>query len=514
MDNKGKPLSSIFKGWFDDIRVVEVICLAATYIVCARIGQIFAIEPSNVTPVWIPSGVMLALALKFGPSVWPGVFAGAFLGNIWAYFSTESFAAIFSAIASATMNGIGDVLAVVLCAQLIRYYANTQHILSSSRALAYFLFFGVLLGSILSALWGCGGLWLFGHVAGDAIGSVFMTWFLGDAVGVLTFTPFLLSWLYSEPRFDESSVVALVLATLYSVAITMIAFGLVELSELVSFSVYLPVPILFAVLFRYGQRLVFTVQLAVLSVAIYATWHSLGPFADESQIESLLKLQSFAAAFSLTLFFIAIFNLEKSVNERYLEQRAKELEQLYRKDQLTGLWNRYRIKECIKLELERRKREKVTPGILILDIDDFKKINDTYGHLEGDRVLASLSSLISGSIRDVDLAGRWGGEEFIVVISNTSIEGLNIVAEKLLNTIRDYEFIPGRKVTVSIGSTLAVAGDSELTLLDRADHALYAAKKSGKNRHHIETIGQSQQEELHRMQSRQTINQETTKLSG
>lgn len=505
MDKKAKPLTSIFKGWFDDIRVVEVFCLAATYIVCARIGQVFSIEPSNVTPVWIPSGVMLAIALKFGPSIWPGVFLGAFLGNIWAYFSTDSNSAIFSAVTSATMNGIGDVLAIVLCAQLIRHFAQTERVLSSNSTLSYFLLFGVFLGSLLSAIWGSGGLWLFGHIDSQAVATVFTTWFLGDAVGVLIFTPFLIAWLYAEPRFDELGSIALIVATAYSIAVTAIAFDIIQLSDFVTYILFLPVPILFAVLFRYGQRLVFTVQLAVLSVAIYATWHGQGPFVSESQIESLLKLQSFAAAFSLTLFFIAIFNLEKTVNERYLEKRAKELEELYRKDQLTGLWNRYRIKEFLKMAIDRLNRERAVPGILLIDLDNFKKINDNYGHIEGDRVLMSFAALISNNIRDVDLAGRWGGEEFIVIFSNTSISGLNVVANKLLNAVQNHDFGLADKVTASIGSTLAVAGDTELTLLDRADNALYKAKKNGKDQCYLETIGQNQLEELYRMESHDAI---------
>ena len=125
------------------------------------------------------------------------------------------------------------------------------------------------------------------------------------------------------------------------------------------YGIFALVPFLVAILFRYGQRLIFTVQVAVLSLAVIATWSGSGPFVAATTWESLIQLQSFAAAFSIILFLVAILNLEKSSNEAYLEKRTKELEELYRKDALTGLWNRYRIKEFLQLELERLKNKQI-----------------------------------------------------------------------------------------------------------------------------------------------------------
>ncbi|KZY67128.1 hypothetical protein A3738_05470 [Oleiphilus sp. HI0066] len=148
----------ISKAWLRDIRLSEVVVIATIYVVFARLGQTFAIEPSNVTPVWIPSGVLMAVALRYGPHIWPGVFLGAFLGNIWAYFSTKSFSTIFNAIASASMNGLGDVISIVVAAELIRHFARSEEILASQRTLAYYLFYGAILGPFASALFGSSGL--------------------------------------------------------------------------------------------------------------------------------------------------------------------------------------------------------------------------------------------------------------------------------------------------------------------------------------------------------------------
>ena len=467
--------------WLKDVRILEVIAVAAIYIACARLGQLFAIEPSNVTPVWIPSGVMLALALRFGPSIWPGVFFGAFFGNIWAYISFDSIEATLNAVASATMNGIGDVICVIVAAELIRHYAGTSRILKSHQSLLYFLGFGALLGPLCSALFGVGGLWLFGHISTSQFNHVFVTWLMGDSAGVLTFTPFLLSWLYPERHFGMHSLVALIAAAAYSLLVIAIVFDVIHFPGHIGYAIFLLLPMLFALLFRYGQRLIFTVQASVLSFAIVATWLSHGPFSSDVPWISLLQLQSFAAAFSIVLFMVAILNLEKTLNEAYLEKHAKELEELYRKDALTGLWNRYRIKEFIKIELERQKREMSPFAVLLIDIDDFKHVNDTLGHLEGDRILTELAALIRSSIREIDFAGRWGGEEFIVITSKTNQGALPIITAKLLQAVRLHDFGLQKPLTVSIGSTISTIGDTELSVIDRADQALYRSKHGGKD---------------------------------
>jgi diguanylate cyclase (GGDEF)-like protein len=469
------------EGWNKGIKLTHVLLIAGAYILCARFGQLFAIEPGNVTPVWIPSGILLALALRFGPQIWPGVFLGAFLGNIWAYFSTESVQHVLTASGSAALNGLGDVLSIVLMAQVIKTFAGTHLILRNYQSLLYFLAFGVILGPLISALFGSGGLWAFGHINTDVLSNVFLTWWLGDAVGSIIFAPFMLSWLTPERQFAKSANIILVSATAYSLLLTSLVFDLVNFSANIEHMLFIPSPFLFAILFRYGQRLVFTVQVAVLSIAVIATWRSLGPFASNSTLASLLELQSFAAAFSLAIFTIAIMNLEKTSNEAFLEKRTKELEELYRKDQLTGVWNRYRLKEYIRQALQRLKRSSTPSALLILDIDNFKHVNDVHGHNTGDRVLKQLAHTIHAQIREVDCFGRWGGEEFLLILDHGDKAALEIMSEKLLQLIRNEDFGLNETLTISIGGTLGKLDDNELSIVERADEALYKAKHSGKD---------------------------------
>ncbi len=158
-------------------------------------------------------------------------------------------------------------------------------------------------------------------------------------------------------------------------------------------------------------------------------------------------------------------------------------------DALTGIWNRGAVMDLLHRELERGARAKTSTSILMLDLDHFKKINDTHGHLAGDTVLREVANRIAQAIRPYDLVGRYGGEEFLVVLSSCD----DIQVQKSANRIRlaiSSAPIPGSSseilVTASIGATVAtgfgVEANSETDLLLAADGALYKAKSSGRNR--------------------------------
>lgn len=459
----------------------ENIAICLLYMACARVSQLYAIDPGNVTPVWIPSGVMLALALLRGSQIWPGVFFGAFFGNIWAYFSLSSIYTFFAAIGAASLNGLGDVISTVIIAAIITRFCGDQQLIRNEKSLAYFLSLGVFLGPLASAVFGVGGLRLFGHISTENFHNTFITWWVGDGTGVIIFTPFLLAWLTKDKYFDRRSQISMLLTVPYSLIIAALVFDVVRLNSTYEYLLFLFLPIFFITLFRHGQRQVYSIQIVVLCFAIIATSKGYGNFAEVGRINALLKLQSFAAALSLVLFTIAILNLEKTRNEEKLEKRTIELEELYRKDALTNLWNRYRISEFLEVELRRFKRTQKPFGVLMLDIDDFKKINDDYGHLKGDNVLVNLSELVASNVRSIDLVGRWGGEEFIIIVSDTHTDALHTLANKLVDLVAEHTFLDCHKVTVSIGMAVSTEGDSELTLLDRADAALNRAKNNGKN---------------------------------
>ncbi len=159
-------------------------------------------------------------------------------------------------------------------------------------------------------------------------------------------------------------------------------------------------------------------------------------------------------------------------------------------DPLTGIGNRRFIEMRLASCLLESRQYKVPYGVLYVDIDHFKTVNDTHGHDAGDLVLKMVAATMSHSIRSSDHLGRWGGEEFIAIILNISRMKLAKVANKLRMLVsRSQHFTPGRtiNVTISIGATLARRDDTVETIVKRADQLLYQSKQGGRNRVSLST---------------------------
>lgn len=173
----------------------------------------------------------------------------------------------------------------------------------------------------------------------------------------------------------------------------------------------------------------------------------------------------------------ALFNMSQKVADT-----QKALELLSSTDQLTSLSNRRRLEECLEQKLKESERESFF-SVVMIDIDRFKTINDTYGHEIGDHVLIHTAHLMCDSIRTSDILGRWGGEEFLLILPQTSLEGALIIAEEVRLKICQFTFehYPQR-VTMSLGVSTYRMGDTPNSILRRADNALYRAKNSGRNR--------------------------------
>ena len=177
--------------------------------------------------------------------------------------------------------------------------------------------------------------------------------------------------------------------------------------------------------------------------------------------------------------------LEARVAERTaaLERANEELAALAHQDGLTGLRNRRAADERLAHELARHRRMGRPLGVLLVDIDHFKSVNDRHGHAVGDAVLRAVAQRLSASLRETDLAARFGGEEFLVVLPETDRAGLARVAEKLRAAVEALNVEQVGPVTVSLGGAVAEEGGGDAALLlERADQALYGAKAAGRNR--------------------------------
>lgn len=159
----------------------------------------------------------------------------------------------------------------------------------------------------------------------------------------------------------------------------------------------------------------------------------------------------------------------------------KRIEQISITDPLTGIYNRLKLDEELKHEHTRYKRYGQEFAVILCDIDHFKRINDTYGHLRGDAVLKAFSSLNKVHLRDSDVLGRWGGEEFLIIAPGTDLIGGVDLAEKLRHAIASYDFIEVGRVTASFGVAAMQQSEELDSLLKRMDDALYQAKEQGRN---------------------------------
>jgi diguanylate cyclase (GGDEF)-like protein len=164
--------------------------------------------------------------------------------------------------------------------------------------------------------------------------------------------------------------------------------------------------------------------------------------------------------------------------------RLRELEELALLDPLTQLANRNYIERELISRIDEKRRFDMPFGILFIDIDHFKSVNDTYGHVVGDSVLCHVAGLFNSCCRRFDLYGRWGGEEFVGIIRNITPENLYSLADRLRCKVQNSPVKQGGRklrVTVSVGATIITGTDDSARIISRADYLMYQSKSRGRN---------------------------------
>ena len=165
-----------------------------------------------------------------------------------------------------------------------------------------------------------------------------------------------------------------------------------------------------------------------------------------------------------------------------LKEKSNLLEYQASHDKLTGLFNRNRFDELYSKEIKRAKRYENNLSIILFDIDDFKNVNDNYGHQIGDEVLIEISKILLNNVREPDICVRWGGEEFLILLPQTNLEGAKAVAEKIRVTIIEKPLTEKNlPISASFGVCQMEVNDDDFSLISKSDKLLYLAKKSGKN---------------------------------
>ncbi len=177
---------------------------------------------------------------------------------------------------------------------------------------------------------------------------------------------------------------------------------------------------------------------------------------------------------------------DEAVSRLGMQLLNSQLEKISRVDGLTGLYNRRFWEEQFVMEYKRNKRSDSPSTLIMLDIDHFKKVNDTYGHPAGDEVIKTLANIIKKAIRETDIAGRYGGEEFAIILPDTPVTNVEFVAERIRRLVEKCTVVYD-EINISFTISIGIAGfkhplKNSTQWLDTADKALYKAKESGRNR--------------------------------
>ncbi|TGK03897.1 GGDEF domain-containing protein [Leptospira semungkisensis] len=268
----------------------------------------------------------------------------------------------------------------------------------------------------------------------------------------------------------------------YVIALTMTTTSttLVDFSHITDYSAYCFGLLMLPLFIRAS---LFTYTFIVL---LNFSWFVIGfvyVLGNEFNLPTVTPIIAFSIASLGGAISVESARLKGNILQLQLEESNRNLKELSHKDSLTGLFNRRHLMESLHTLLSASRRYDFPLSVLLLDLDHFKKANDSLGHQAGDKLLASIGRLLSGLVRDCDVAARYGGEEFCVVLSNTNREGARFVAERIRTRIENETFddIPW-KITVSIGVATRETDESSEDFLKAADLKLYESKAAGRNR--------------------------------
>src|SRR6267143_77170 len=232
---------------------------------------------------------------------------------------------------------------------------------------------------------------------------------------------------------------------------------------------------------RFGQREVTALNALVCTIAVWHTLQGRGPFASAALTTSLLLLLAFIGTLVSTGLVLNAVAGERSRAFEALAQALKTLKEEAIRDPLTNLYNRRFLRDYLSRELMRAARESIRVAVIMIDLDRFKRVNDTAGHAAGDFVLTEIAALLKRHIRGTDIACRYGGEEFTLVLPNATLQSARRRGEAICSAIRE-ESDRLRGVTASLGvAVFPDHAEEPESLLRAADEALYEAKGRGRN---------------------------------
>ncbi|MGV3590825.1 MAG: diguanylate cyclase [Gammaproteobacteria bacterium] len=442
---------------------------ALLYFLLGRAGMaLLSLEPDNLTLLWLPSGVGVVMWQRAQWRAFPWIFAASFLANLDGMMLGDLPQTLMHVGFGALADSLMPWIAVLM---LQRYLPDGLH---TVKGLFPFVLYVCLFPAAVAAVAIVLNLVAGGYIEWSEAPLTARMLLLSDSLGVLLVYP--IYHAFRTPAWPGA----------FDFAWTLIPGVLLLEVIYLAFSsmpglIHLLTPFFLYLALSDRNREMLALLLLVVVTMLYKSTGGLGPFAVASPSEALFLLMTFI--FVLTLIALSLMlhkqELQSSVTSRDLWRRRAGI------DELTGLSNRYIFMPILEAELGRTLRHRRPFSLAMLDIDHFKHINDSRGHMLGDKVLKALAQFMQNEMRTIDVLCRFGGEEFCILLPETSLNFAAYAMERLRERLEsDGLDVDGERmrVTVSIGLVSFDGGDeTQEALLKRADQLLYAAKHAGRN---------------------------------
>lgn len=454
---------------------IVIVCILCLRILLEALDRI--VVANGIAVYWPVSGIVVAVLLLSGRSFWPWVMLGFIISDI----SIETGTVLARAIIVA-----GDTLEILIAAFLLPAFLTFDSWMQERALMRRFSLYVLLLGSLSCSV----PISLYHSLAlHEGFWFFLVRWAAADALGMSLGLPLVLTLcsretyrlFRSDAIVETAGLMGLVCAASWAI--------FYHFSYSTAFMV---LPILLLIAFRLGfSGSVIAVNLVAL-ISSLATLNGRGPFHLGPSLRGeygIVLLQIFLIFSMLICLPVTMVLLERKQFERQLRDACEQLRLITMKDALTGIANRRCFDETIDREWRRAARNRSSISLLMIDVDQFKHFNDSFGHVEGDECLCRVAAAISSELRRItDLTARYGGEEFAVVMPNMNLVGTERVAGLIRAAVASMELahtgsLHG-KVTVSIGCAVEfpVIGTEPTSLILAADKALYSAKQRGRNR--------------------------------
>lgn len=450
--------------------IIFLILSSIAYYVSARFGMsLFTLFPSNISLLWLPSGIGFLMCLRWKATAVPFIVIASYLVNLPGMdIGTVATPKLYTLI-SAIADGAQSYLAMLMFGRFLPTGV------ANPRDLSKFIWWVCIIPPALTTIIITVNLWMGGYLVYHQLEGFYISLLLADGLGMLMVFQVYNSLKLDPLHFKRPSI---------NLCLSIGLIGLIFIIGIYLYPaiIYLILPVL--VIMSFELRLLTVASISTLTFIglISITHFNLGPFVALTDQTTSFELMAFTFACAITVFGLALQQYQMLLT-RESGQRWKMAAE---HDVLTGLPNRRAFMPALTKEHHRSVRLGHTYCAVIWDIDDFKKINDTYGHDFGDYVLVRLAQVMRQSCRDIDYYARIGGEEFAVLLPETDMESGKNAMERFRAQVAEEVFTAPdetrHSVTISIGiACLAGRRIKETELLAEADKALYKSKERGKN---------------------------------